>query len=43
LPVELPGNRRPVGIVTLKDRELSPAARLFIEQTREVAKRTVKD
>src|SRR4051812_13543340 len=38
LPVELPGNRRPVGLVTLKDRVLSPVAQLFIEHTRAVAK-----
>jgi hypothetical protein len=29
---------RPVGIITLKKRTLSPVARLFIEQAREVAK-----
>lgn len=38
LPVELPGDRRPVGLVTLKDRVLSPVAQLFIEHTRAVAK-----
>jgi DNA-binding transcriptional LysR family regulator len=38
LPVRLPAARLPVGIVTLKNRTLSPVARLFIETTREVAK-----
>ena len=38
LPVELPMARVPNGIVTLKNRTLSPTARLFIEHAREVAK-----
>jgi DNA-binding transcriptional LysR family regulator len=38
LPVELPMARRPVGIVTLKNRTLSPVAQLFIENARAVAK-----
>jgi DNA-binding transcriptional LysR family regulator len=38
LPVELPTTRRPVGIITLKNRMLSPVARLFIECARDVAK-----
>jgi DNA-binding transcriptional LysR family regulator len=38
LPVRLPNARAPVGIVTLKNRTLSPTARLFIEHCREVAK-----
>ena len=38
LPIDLPGNRRPVGIVTLKNRPLSPVAQLIIEQTRAVTK-----
>ncbi len=38
LPVELPTARRPNGIVTLKNRALSPVARLFIDCAREVAK-----
>jgi DNA-binding transcriptional LysR family regulator len=37
LPVELPGACVQIGIVTLKDRTLSPVARLFIEHTREVS------
>src|SRR5262245_54766851 len=42
LPVELPMARMPVGIVTLKNRTLSPVARLFIEHAREVAKPLAK-
>jgi DNA-binding transcriptional LysR family regulator len=38
LPVELPTTRRPVGIITLKKRTLSPVAQLFIQCAREVAK-----
>ena len=38
LPVELPTALRPNGIVTLKNRALSPVARLFIDCAREVAK-----
>ena len=38
LPVELPTARRPNGIVTLKNRALSPVAKLFIDCAREVAK-----
>ena len=42
LPVELPSPPVSVGIVTLKNRTLSPAARLFIEHAREVAKPLAK-
>jgi DNA-binding transcriptional LysR family regulator len=42
LPVELPTARRPNGIVTLKNRELSPVAKLFIDCAREVAKPLTK-
>jgi DNA-binding transcriptional LysR family regulator len=42
LPVDLPIAPIPVGIVTLKNRTLSPAARLFIEHAREVAKPLAK-
>jgi len=42
LPVELPTARRPNGIVTLKNRALSPVARLFIDCAREVAKTPAK-
>ncbi len=38
LPVELPSSPVLVGIVTLKNRTLSPVARLFIEHARELAK-----
>jgi DNA-binding transcriptional LysR family regulator len=38
LPVKLQHVRAPVGIITLKNRTLSPVARLFIETAREVAK-----
>jgi DNA-binding transcriptional LysR family regulator len=38
LPVELPMAGVPNGIVTLKNRTLSPVARLFIDTAREVAK-----
>ena len=42
LPVELPTARRPNGIVTLKNRTLSPVAKLFIDCAREVAKPLAK-
>jgi DNA-binding transcriptional LysR family regulator len=42
LPVELPMARRPNGIVTLKNRAISPVARLFIECAREVARPLAK-
>jgi DNA-binding transcriptional LysR family regulator len=42
LPVELPMARRPNGIVTLKDRTLSPVAKLLIDCAREVAKPLAK-
>jgi len=35
LPVDLPVRKRPVSLVTLKGRSLSPSARLFIESVRE--------
>jgi DNA-binding transcriptional LysR family regulator len=38
LPVELRYARVPVGIITLKNRTLSPVAQLFIETAREVSK-----
>jgi DNA-binding transcriptional LysR family regulator len=38
LPVELPIDRVPVGIVTLKNRTLSPVVRLFIDAAHDVAK-----
>ena len=39
LPIKVPVQVRPVGIVTLRDRTLSPAAELFINNIRETAKR----
>ena len=42
LPVQLPIARVPNGIVTLKNRTLSPVARLFIEHARELAKLRAK-
>src|SRR5215208_526393 len=38
LSVELPTTERPVGIITLKNRTISPVAQLFIDCAREVAK-----
>jgi DNA-binding transcriptional LysR family regulator len=42
LPVELPTARVSVGVVTLKNRTLSPVARLFIEHARGVAEPLAK-
>ena len=42
LPVKLPLARASIGIITLKNRTLSPAARLFIRYAHEVAKLMVK-
>jgi len=42
LPVELPATRRPTGMLTLKNRTLSPVARLFIESAREIAQSLTK-
>jgi DNA-binding transcriptional LysR family regulator len=42
LPINLPMAQVPIGILTLKGRSLSPAARLFIEHAREVAKPLAK-
>ena len=38
LSVELPLRRMPIGVITLKNRTLSPAAQLFIDCAREIAK-----
>jgi len=38
LPVELPITRRPIGIITLKNRTLSPFAQLFLNSVRSIAK-----
>lgn len=40
LPVELNTKHRPIGIITLKNRTLSPVAQLFIDCAREIAKQT---
>jgi DNA-binding transcriptional LysR family regulator len=37
LPIDLPTMRIPVGIVTLKNRTLSPVAQLFIDRARDLA------
>jgi DNA-binding transcriptional LysR family regulator len=42
LPVELPMARVPSGIVTLKNRTLSPVAQLFVDAARKVAKPLAK-
>lgn len=42
LPIKLPAQPRPIGIVTLKNRTLSPVTRLFINCAREVARPLVK-
>jgi DNA-binding transcriptional LysR family regulator len=42
LPVDLPLARVQIGIVTLKNRTLSPTARLFLDAAREVAKPLAK-
>jgi hypothetical protein len=36
LPIDLPETRRPIAFVTLKKRDLSPVAKLFLKCTREV-------
>jgi DNA-binding transcriptional LysR family regulator len=38
LPLELPGTRRPIGIITLKTRTLSPLAQLFAARIRATIK-----
>jgi DNA-binding transcriptional LysR family regulator len=38
LPVKLPLRRRPIGIITLKNRTLSPVVQMFLECARETAK-----
>ncbi len=38
LPVALPNKPLPIGIITLKDRTLTPIARLFIDSVRAIAK-----
>jgi len=43
LPIKLPRWHVPTGIITLKDRTLSPLAQLFIESLRELAKPLAKE
>jgi len=38
LPIALPTTRRPVGVVTLKNRTIGPVAQLFIDCAREVTR-----
>jgi DNA-binding transcriptional LysR family regulator len=38
LPIDLPSTKEPTGIITLKNRALSPVAQLFIDCARELAK-----
>ena len=38
LPIEMPETCRPIGLVTLKKRDLSPVAKLFVNCAREVGK-----
>jgi DNA-binding transcriptional LysR family regulator len=38
LPVSLPNPQMPIGIVTLKDRMLTPLAQLFIENIRAITR-----
>jgi DNA-binding transcriptional LysR family regulator len=42
LPVKFDVKPRPVGIVTLKNRSLGPAARIFAEEARLLSKRMTK-
>jgi DNA-binding transcriptional LysR family regulator len=42
LPIELPIVSGPIGILVLKNRAINPAAQLFIETGREVAKPLAK-
>jgi DNA-binding transcriptional LysR family regulator len=42
LPIPMPIRPRPVAIVKLKHRTLSPVAKLFIEATREIAEPLAK-
>jgi DNA-binding transcriptional LysR family regulator len=42
LPLELPGTRRPSGIITLRNRTLSPLARLFLDRVRSIVKPLTK-
>jgi DNA-binding transcriptional LysR family regulator len=41
LPVDLPGTARPLALLTLKNRTLTPLAQLFSDRVREAAKSLV--
>jgi len=43
LAVTLPNTRQPIGIITLKNRTLSPLAQLFIDRVRETVKPLAQD
>jgi DNA-binding transcriptional LysR family regulator len=43
LPIELPMTRRPLGIITVKNRTLSPVAQLFIDCAHKFAKAMAKE
>jgi DNA-binding transcriptional LysR family regulator len=43
LPIDLPTTRRPLGIITLKNRTLSPVAQRFMASAREFAKLMAKE
>ncbi len=38
LPIELPETRRPIGLITLEKRDLSPVAKLFVNCAREIVR-----
>jgi len=42
LPLELPGTRQPTGIITVKNRTLSPLAQLFLDRLRSIVKPLMK-
>lgn len=42
LPVALPNSRRPIGLITLKDRTITPLAKLFIDNARTLARSLTK-
>jgi DNA-binding transcriptional LysR family regulator len=43
LPIDLPTTRRPLALVTLRNRTLNPAAQLFTDFAREAAKPLAKE
>jgi DNA-binding transcriptional LysR family regulator len=43
LPIELPITRRPLGIITLKNRTLNPVAQLFMDNAHKFAKAMAKE